>query len=230
MNGSYMLRLISDTGVVSNVVEVEYDTIETYFSGWYLDESMFLTGIMTPYIGHGLELGNVNIYDLEGNPVLSAYTIQWYRVNPITFESIAIEGETGHRYNTKIDDVGHLIMVEMKGDGIRAGGVQRIFSMEVVKLQNIGYISSASTAGFYLGFQYDVELSDLDNLIVYNHNWIEINVLDIQATADPAIYYISCNLHGANFINVELSTPIFNLGQTGEQHFFASVYADIRNW
>ncbi len=82
MSGSATLRLITDTGLVSNVVHVDYETIDTYFSGWSLDQSMYISGVMSPFIGYGLELTGVTIRNaVDNSEVLGAYTIQWYRVN-----------------------------------------------------------------------------------------------------------------------------------------------------
>ncbi|PKK96679.1 MAG: hypothetical protein CVV58_05130, partial [Tenericutes bacterium HGW-Tenericutes-3] len=231
MTGEYTLRLISDTGMVSNVVIVEYDSIDTYFTGWALDYGMFLTGIMAPFVGYGLELSPLNILDFNGDPVFNCYTLQWYRVNPVTFEMIEIVGATQHTYQTTTADIGYLIMVEAKGDNINAGGVQRIFAQDTVVIQNQGYISSASTAGFYLGFDYIVDLEDLDNLVIYDQNWVIIEDFEITQTSNPAVYYISCDLRGTDSINVTLTTLIYVVGENQVEfdYFSYGVYADIRN-
>ena len=56
---NYMLRLLVNggpkDGYTSNAVEAPLSNVDTTFSGWSLDESMNLTGVMAPYVGRGLK-------------------------------------------------------------------------------------------------------------------------------------------------------------------------------
>lgn len=60
-DASYTFRLLANggpkNGFTSNEVLASLSGIDTRFAGWSLDESMFLTGIMAPNIGRGLEAG-----------------------------------------------------------------------------------------------------------------------------------------------------------------------------
>jgi len=216
-NGPMTLRLITSgvlTGnLTSNVVEVQYTNVDTYFAGWSLDESVYLTGIMFPYVGHGIFIEDVTVFDTDGVEVIGGISYQWYRLNPNTFETILIPGETNQLYITTIADLGYYLMVKVTGDEITVGGYMQIMSMNPVQLLNKGIVTDIDGAGFTLSMEYDVTMADMANLKIYNQDYLEIVGINIIPTADPAIYEIELDMLGATELHLELMTPTWMLGQ-----------------
>jgi hypothetical protein len=215
-NGPATLRLITSgvsTGnLTSNVLQVTYSNVDTYFAGWSLDEGMYLTGTMFPYVGHGLYIDDVTVYTTENVEVFGGISYQWYRLNPNTFEAILIVGETDQLYITTMEDVGYYIMVKIIGDGVTVGGYLQILSMSPVQLLNRAMVTDLNASGFTLSFEYDVTMSDLAFLKIYNQEYAEITPINITPTADPAVYQISLDMLGATELHLDIQTPVWILG------------------
>ena len=220
-------RLLTDTGLVSNTASFEATNVDTYYSGWYLDMSMFLTGIMSPFVGYGLELGDVTIYNLDGNPVMSGYNVQWYRVNPYTFEEILISGATNHLYVTTSQDIGYYTMVKVFGDEINVGGMMKIYNMETVKIANYGYVTNETSMGFSIGFDYIVDIEDLSMLAVYTMSGQYIEIDSITATSNPAVFDVEVNLIHVDSIHINLVQPTYLLCQYNEFYEQIGIYVDL---
>ncbi len=137
-------------GWTSNEVTATFSGINTYFSGWGLDESMWISGVMFPYVGRGLQ-ASFNVKKLEDNSeVADALTYQWYRVNPATYEFFKIEGATNLKYITTIADGGYVMAIRATGDNVSAGGFVQVISNIPNIFQVKVFASNVSESGFRL--------------------------------------------------------------------------------
>jgi len=152
---SYPFRLLAvggpRDGDVSNEVSAPTSNVDTRFSGWSLDESFNISGIMSPWVGRGLT-ASFSVNNLEDEtPVTGALTLQWYRVNPKTWEFTAIPGADDATYITTQDDVGgYHLLCRATGDGVNAGGFVQIIAQFGVVIPNRAFVSGVSATGFRL--------------------------------------------------------------------------------
>ena len=211
-------RLLADNGSISNAVTFEVTYIDTYFAGWTLDISMFITGTMEPFVGHGLLLEEIYIYNLNGDSIESGYSLQWYRVNPYTYEEILIVGATNPLYVTTTDDLGYYLMVKVSGDEINVGGMIKIYNMETVKIKNYGYVTNETTMGFSIGFDYIVDIDDLSDLTIYSSTGQLIFIDSITATSNPAVFNIELDLIGVDSIYINLEQITYIVCQYNEYY------------
>jgi hypothetical protein len=195
MNTIYRLRAYNaPEALVTNEVFVGMPYLETNYSDWYHDESMYLTGVISPEYGFGMEISTI-AYDLENSINLEEGLIyKWYRVNPYTFEMTLIEGESASLYQTSIEDVGYYIMGRIEGDGIIADGYLQLRSFDVVKIYNPARIISYDRNGFVIEFTHNFDPSTLENLIIYGDYEFEIEVLSIVPSGAPRTYRINADL------------------------------------
>jgi hypothetical protein len=153
--GSFNYRLLAlggpRAGDVSNVVSGPFSAIDTEFSGWGLDESLYISGIMSSWVGRGLT-ASFSVRKLEdSSPVTGALTLQWYRVNPKTWELISIPGATEATYITTPDDVGgYHLLCRATGDGVNVDGFVQIIAQGGVVIPNRAFVSGVSATGFRL--------------------------------------------------------------------------------
>ena len=225
------VRVVTDTGLISNVVSFNYTDVDTRFGEWYLDMSMSNTGIMYPYVGYGILLDDVTIYNLLGETVTGGYTINWYRVNPYTFELTLLTGEHDHLYQTKMADVGYYLMVEVLGDGTTVGGFMRLLIEEMPHIHNKGYINNLTNMGFDIGFEYAISLEMIGELLqVRNTNGDPIPFYSIETTGTPYVYHVNINLMNVEEIYVEVRNNVFITGGVEEYHMWESLYEYIYYW
>lgn len=163
------LRLIAHGGPIdgyySNEVTMAYSSIETSFTGYMLDESMSLTGVIAPYVGRGLEASFTVSSLVTSEEVIAALTYQWYRVNPYTFEHIAISGATSLSYTTVMADLGHYIAIIASGDGVNAGGFYEVISDgQVIALPVKTFASEINASSFNIHFEYALPSFDMTKL------------------------------------------------------------------
>jgi len=203
----YKLRLLVNggpkNGYTSNEVSATLSTVETYFSYWSIDESMFLTGIMTPYIGRGLETSFKVKKLSDGTVVAGGLSYQWYRVNPFTYEMALIEGATDTVYTTTNADAGAALAIRATGDGLIVGGFIQIISGTVNVISNKAFVNSITNTGFTLNLfkntigltASDFTLKDKDNnpvIITAVTQGENAAIYNIAATLDKAYepYYL----------------------------------------
>ena len=197
-DASYTFRLRANggpkDGFTSNEVLAILSGIDTYFGGWSLDESMFITGIMAPNIGRGLQ-ASFTVKKLEDNTEVSGHlTYQWFRVNPLTFDMAPIENATGLTYTTTIADAGYKLALRATGDEVQTGGMAQIISSWPNLVSNNSYTSNADQTGFnlYLHKQLsgltanELELTDVD----YN----PVAITNVQSLSNNASFRISATL------------------------------------
>ncbi|MFH1693468.1 MAG: InlB B-repeat-containing protein [Bacillota bacterium] len=216
LDQAYQFRLyaygVPGGDIVSNIVEVPYTVIESTFVGWSLDMSMWITGTMYPYVGCGM-IADAAVTDLDGVVLDTPLNYQWYRVNPYTYETILISGATHEQYMTTLDDAGYLIMVRISGDEINVGGFTQIFSFDTIKVFNPGFITNVSESGFVLNLGYQVTIEDIqDYIFVYDQDGIELPVILVSSTINPAIYNIQVDLTGVTEIYVDITAGTWSLG------------------
>ncbi|OHE44660.1 MAG: hypothetical protein A3K26_05465 [Tenericutes bacterium RIFOXYA12_FULL_35_10] len=231
MSGGMTMRLVTDTGLVSNEVSFNYTDIDTRFAGYYLDMSMDMDGPMYPFVGYRMELGDISIYDLMGQPITGGYSLQWYRINPYTFEETIIVGATNSVYVTTMSDVGYYLMVEVMGDGVHVGGMMRILVEDSPKIFNEGYITNVTNMGFDIGFLYEISLIELQDIIqIMNAFGGELTYYSIETTATPNVYHVNINLIGVEEMFVSIENQVMIVGQNTEYHMMQGLYAYVYEW
>lgn len=181
-DGHYFYRLRVEggprDGQVSNVVIAEVSTVETRFAGWSVDSSMFLTGVMYPWVGHGMEV-SFNVKNLaDESDVTGGLTLQWYRVHPRTWEMTLIPGATDPLYVTTNDDLGGWLLVcRATGNQTTVGGLINLPAGGGVKVPNKAYLSQFSETGFRLNLHKSVpSLAKEDLLLAYYDETLLMNV------------------------------------------------------
>ena len=154
-DGTWHYRLLvqggSKHGYTSNVVSAPISMIDTRFAGWGLDQSMFITGIMSPWVGCGMT-ASFDVRNLSDDSVVEGgLSYQWYRVNPMTSEMILIPDATGLTYiTTEADLGGYGLYCRATGNGTTAGGFVQIGSSQAIKIPNKSFASNVSETGFRL--------------------------------------------------------------------------------
>ncbi len=138
-------------GYTSNVVSAPISHVDTRFAGWGLDQGMFITGIMSPWVGSGMT-ASFNVRKLSDDSVVEGgLSYQWYRVNPMTSEMILIPDAIGLTYvTTEADLGGYGQYCRATGNGTSTGGFTQIGSSQAVKIPNNSFASKVSETGFRL--------------------------------------------------------------------------------
>jgi hypothetical protein len=192
--------------IPSNSVVISSNNINTEFLGYSLDESVYLSEIMAPFVGRGLEI-STSVYDYDTYEYIEGYvTYQWYRVHPVSFQTTLIPGATNQLYITTLADAGYQIMVRVSGDGTHVGGYIQIFSSWDILIPVEGYISNITEQGFTLNLSHFIDINDLLNIELRNNmTWDIITITDITQGENAAIYHIEANLIGINdgYLNIE---------------------------
>jgi uncharacterized repeat protein (TIGR02543 family) len=192
--------------MISNSVMITSNVINTEFLGYSLDESVYLSDIMVPFVGRGLEI-STSVYDYDLDEYVEGYvTYQWYRVHPVSFQMTLIEGATDPLYITTLADAGYRMMVIVSGDGIHVGGFIQVFSSWDNLIPVEGYISDITEQGFTLNLSHFVDIDDLQSMELRNNmTWDLITITNITQGENAAIYYIEANLTGINdgYLNIE---------------------------
>jgi hypothetical protein len=193
---------------------------------------MWITGVMMPFVGYGLILDEVGIFNLYTHEqIFDCYTVQWYRVNPYTFEKILIDGETEHTYITQPEDIGYYLMVQVKADEVNAGGMMQILIDETVKLSNEGFINNATNTGFDIGFEYALSLQQvIDMMRIYDTRGNELIPVEITPTATPFVYHVEIDFGGYRSFNVYVANEVMIAGMPSEYHMSEGFYIDIFEW
>jgi hypothetical protein len=202
-DGDYRYRLLFNggpvNGKISNVVEAVRSTTGTRFSAWEINEGMWLSGIMMPWVGRGLEASFTVATTADGTPVTEGLTYQWYRVNPVTYERTAIPGATSTKYTTTMDDVGGFqLFCRATGDGINIGGFAQVKSSSGTIIPNLAYVTNVSKHKFTLNLQKSIDSLPTETLTLSYQDtatWqnIDIDITNVTKIA-PAIYEITAEI------------------------------------
>ncbi|MBN2765285.1 MAG: T9SS type A sorting domain-containing protein [Paludibacteraceae bacterium] len=197
-DASYTFRLRvnggSKDGFTSNEVYAQLSHINTRFAGWGLDEGMFLTGIMAPNIGRGLE-ANFTVKKLSDDSEVEGHlNYQWFRVNPLTYEMAPIENANTLNYVTTIADAGYKLALRASGDNTEVGGVAQILSSQDNLVSNNAYTSNVDQTGFNLYlFKQPATLAD-DDLELTDAAYNPVSITNVQTLSNNASYRISATL------------------------------------
>lgn len=211
----------------SNAVYVTGSSFNTQFMGWNMDGSMYLTGVMMPEFGFGLEV-SATVYDHDLEMYLEDVLIyEWYRVNPYTYEMTLIEGATSNLYITTFEDVGYIILSRIKGDGISAGGFVQMMSWETVKVMNPTRLVSYTTSGFVLEFSHLFDPTDLESLVLFNEYFDELTITDIIATPNPFVYEFVVDLSESSYVSLQLVTNSWMMVKLGSYMHYQMIEFDL---
>lgn len=195
---TYTFRLLlrggEKNGYVTNEQTANYSNVDTYFSSVSLDESMFLTGIMAPWVGRGLQ-ASFTANKLDGNSVVEGgLSYQWYRVNPVTFERTLIIGADSLTYATKAADVGYRMMIVATGNQTTVGGFYQMLSGWEIVSPNKSFVNNVSTTGFNLNLYYDAATLDTGDLVLKDKDWQVVPITAVSKSNTPGIFYVTAPL------------------------------------
>lgn len=195
---TYTFRLLltggTKNGYVSNEQTANYSNVDTYFSMVTLDESMFLTGVMAPWVGRGLQASFIVKKNSDNSVVEGGLTYQWYRVNPVTFERTLIAGADSLTYATKTADVGYQMLVVATGNQTTVGGFYQMLSGWDIVSPNKSFVSNVSTTGFNLNLYYDVEKLDTGDLVLRDKDWAVVPITAVSKSNTAGIFYVTAPL------------------------------------
>lgn len=196
--GNYQYRLFVNggdkNGYVSNAVEADISSVDTWFQGWSLDESMTLSGVMAPFVGRGLEAAFTVQKLSDYSAVTGGLTYQWYRVNPENYDMTLIPGAASLSYTTTADDIGHYLMIRATGDGTTVGGYAQVLSQCVTVDSNIVSITNLSENGFTLNLEKPVANLSASELVLENSKGDNISIASVTQGATNQIYHITASL------------------------------------
>jgi len=228
-DGDFFYRLRVEGGArdgqVSNVVFAEASAIETRFAGWSVDSSMFLTGVMYPWVGHGMETSFTVRRLSDDSEVTGGRSLQWYRVHPNTWEMTAIPGATNPLYVTTIDDVGGWLLVcRATGDDTTVGGFIQITSGGGVKIPNKGYLSQFTEEGFRLNLFKSVPSLEAADLVLTYYD--ETLMIDVPVPIDSvtpiggnASFFLAVDLpDGVEQLSLSNQSDVWTLGEEFAHH------------
>lgn len=181
-------------GWTTNEAVATVSGINTYFSGWSLDESMWISGVMAPYVGRGLQ-ASFTVAKLEDNSqVADALSYQWYRVNPATFEFVKIDGATDTKYITSMTDAGFALAIRATGDNTKAGGFTQVISSWPNIHQVKVFATNVSESGFKLNFYNLINDIDTSYFSLVDNEYLPVKINAITKAENAAIYSFSALL------------------------------------
>lgn len=197
-DAEYKLRLLVNggpkNGFTSNEVSAPLSGIDTRFAGWNLDESFYLSGIMSPNIGRGI-LTSFTVKKLSDDSTVPGFlTYQWYRVNPVTFEMTAIPDSTKLSYTTTIADAGYKLLIKATGDGINVGGFEQIMVASPNIVANKAFVSNISITGFTLNLYKAISGLTANDLMLTDKDNNNIPVSLVTQGSNAAIYNIAATM------------------------------------
>lgn len=192
---TYTLRLLlrggAKNGCISNEQTADVALADTYFSQVTLDESMFLTGVMAPWVGRGLQVSYIVKNLSDGSVVGGGLTYQWYRVNPVTFDKTLIPGADSLLYATTTADIGHKMLIVATGNQTTVGGFYKMMSGSNIVSPNKCYVSNQTTSGFTLNLFMDVTKLDTVDLILRDKEYVVVPVTAVSKSETNGIFHIS---------------------------------------
>jgi len=195
---TYTFRLLlrggANSGYVSNEQTADLAMADTYFNQVTLDESMFLTGVMAPWVGRGLQVSYV-VRTLSDNSVVSSgLSYQWYRVNPVTYEQILIPGADSLLYATTTADVGYRMLVVATGNQTTAGGFYKMMSGQSIVSPNKCFVTNPSTSGFTLNVYKDVAKLDTGDFVLRDKDYAIVPITAVTKSPTNGVFQIAAPL------------------------------------
>lgn len=194
----HTLRLIANggpkNGFTSNVVVATPSAIHTRFSSWGLDESMWISGIMVPWVGRGLQARFSVKKTPEETDVTGGLNFQWYRVNPLTYAMTQISGADSLTYITTDADAGYIMLINATGDGQTVGGYINNTSSYPVVHPNKAFASNISLNGFRLNLYKYIDNIPSSELILRDKDYEIVPVTSVTKVGNSAMYDIVASL------------------------------------
>jgi len=181
---SALYRLVSNTGATTNVVDGTLPSLETSFNAWYTDGSYYVTGVMPPFVGCGASVGGITASSQEAIELSDGDLLyQWYRVNPATFEMTEIEDATDNVYATTIADAGYCILCKVSGDNVDVGGYLQFMPLadDIISIPVQAYVSNATTSGFDLMLEYDIDNLAVDDLYLDTYEGTPCTITNVES-------------------------------------------------
>lgn len=229
VSGDFFYRLRVEggprNGQVSNVVFAEASAIDTRFAGWSVDSSMFLTGVMYPWVGHGNE-ASFDVRKLsDDSNVSGGIDLQWFRVHPKTWEMTAIPGATNPLYVTTNEDVGGWLLVcRATGDQTTVGGLINLQAGGGVKIPNKTYLSHFTETGFRINLFKSVPSLDKDDLLLayYDDNLlmnVPVSIGSVTPLGGNASFEVTVDLpEGIDKFYLSNDSNVWTLGEEAAIH------------
>lgn len=212
-DANYLFRLLVNggpkNGYTSNEVYAPLSGIDTKFMGWSIDQSMFLTGVMSPYIGSGINTSFTVKKLVDYSIVDGNLTYQWYRVNPATYEMTAIPSATSLNYITTPADAGYKLLIKATGDGVNVGGFMQLLASSRNVFPNKVFISDVTGSGFKLNLYKTVAGLTPTDLILVDNTSQQIPINSVTQGLNAAIYDVSATLDPAKVPYYLISTSNF---------------------
>lgn len=211
-------------GFTSNVQYGPVTGINSYMSQSSLDESMYHTGIMAPWVGRGLA-ASFEFKDLILGGVLpdNVLTYQWYRVNPKSYEMTPIPGATDTSYATTSDDTGYHLMIQATGDETTIGGFYKFLSSWDNVIPNKAVVGAMGLSGFTLNlFKSAPEL--LAEELELTDDEGDVPILAVRKGDNDAMYHIDADLKLNSTYYLRNTNPFWRLctemrfGEPGNEH------------
>jgi len=195
---NYYLRVLANggpkNGYTSNEVYTPLSSIDTYFGGYSMDESMYISGIMSPWAGRGIK-ANFTVKKLSDATIVNnCLTYQWYRINPLTYEESIIPGADRLTYITTAADAGYKLMIKATADGINAGGFCSIITEQGNYIANKSYASNVNKDGFTLNLFKTVNSLSIQDLVLRDKDYNPVTVTNLTQGTNAAIYHITASL------------------------------------
>ena len=198
LSQTYTLRLLlrggAQNGSVSNEQVAELAQADTYFSQVTLDESMFLTGVMVPWVGRGLQVSYIVKKLSDGSVVDGGLSYQWYRVNPITFETTLIPGANNLLYATTVSDLGFRIMAVATGNQTTVGGFYKMLSGTNIVSPNKSFVTNPTLSGFTLNLYQDVAKLDTGDLFLRDKDYLKVPITSVTKSPSSGVFQINASL------------------------------------
>jgi len=198
---NYKLRLLlnggTKNGYTSNEVYAPLSNVDTRFAGWNFDESFYISGVMSPNVGRGLQASFIVKKLVDDANVSGSLSYQWYRVNPLTYEMTPIPGATNLIYITTDADACYYLMIKATGDGVNVGGFVQAFSFTKSVFANKASVSNVASGGFTLNLFKSVSGIKVSDLTLLDRNYLPVAINAVSKNANSAIYDIVAPLDTA---------------------------------
>jgi hypothetical protein len=235
--GIYSYRLLvqggEKNGFISNVVTDTGSNLDTRFSSWGLDESMSISGVMSPWVGRGLA-ASVRVHALSDNSeVTGGLRYQWYRINPLSGAMIEIGGANNPTYITTQNDLGgYHHLCRATGNRLTTGGFIQVMSSGGVLVPNNSYSSGLTANGFFLNLHKSIPSlipTDLDLRYWDGAEQKNVAITGVTASEGNATFWVAATLPtGVTTLTLDNKSAVWSLGsETAPGRFMQSLQITV---
>jgi len=195
---------------------------------------MFITGVMSPFIGCGIDVSFTVRKLVDDTPVNGFLSYQWYRVNPATYEMTVIPGATNLRYITTAADAGYILSIIATSDGVNVGGSCQLMVQSRNIYPNKVFLTNKTNTGFAINMYKNVSGFSAADFEIYDKDNNLISVTSVTQGQNAAIYNVTAALDVAKnpFImrskspNWSMVTSMMEGGMHGDM-FMEAVNIDL---